>query len=98
MAMCRISRSCPTGIVRGRWGRSGAVTLELALVAPVFFFIVFGIVEVGRGFMVIHLLTNATRDGCRHGIIEGTSTATIKTVVGNDLQNQGVNGATVTVA
>src|SRR5262245_20918447 len=78
--------------------RGGSVTLEMALVEPIFFFMVFGIIEVGRGFMVTHLLRNAARDGCRYAILQGTTTTQIKSIVTNDLASQGINGSTVTVA
>jgi Flp pilus assembly protein TadG len=77
--------------------RSGAAVLEFAIVAPVLFLIILGIIEVGRGLMVTHLLTNAARQGCRLGVIEGTSTAQISTVVLNTLKSQGINGNTVTI-
>jgi Flp pilus assembly protein TadG len=63
----------------------------------VFFLILMGIVEIGRGFMVKHLLTNAARQGCRTGVIEGTSSAQITTVVNNSLSSDGVSGDGVTV-
>jgi Flp pilus assembly protein TadG len=71
--------------------------MEMAMVVPVFFFLVFGIIEVGRGFMVSHLLANAARDGCRAGTIEGTSTEEIRTIVTEKLAAMGVQGATVSV-
>ena len=45
--------------------------VEFAIIAPVFFVFVLGLVELGRGLMVQHLLTNAARQGCRLGVIEG---------------------------
>jgi Flp pilus assembly protein TadG len=80
-----------------RQARRAAVTMELALVAPAFFFMVFGIIEVGRGFMVSHLLANAARDGCRAGVISGTSTKQIEDLVNKALTAQGVSGADVAV-
>lgn len=77
--------------------RRGAVTMEMAMVVPAFFFLVFGIIEVGRGFMVSHLLANAARDGCRAGTIEGTSTDDIRTIVTENLAAMGVQGATVSI-
>jgi Flp pilus assembly protein TadG len=77
--------------------RRGATTVELAVVAPILFAVILGIFEVGRGLMVIHLLNNAAQAGCRAGIIEGKSTANIKTVVNNQLSASGINGDSVTV-
>src|SRR4051812_26372552 len=75
-------------------GRRGATAVEFALVAPVFFMIVLGMVEVGRGLMVVHLLNNAARQGCRAGVLPGKTTSQINTVVIGALQSQGISGET----
>jgi hypothetical protein len=54
-------------------------------------------IELGRGIMVIHLLTNAARQGCRVGIIEGKATSDITTAVTNALAPVGISGDVVTV-
>jgi Flp pilus assembly protein TadG len=78
--------------------RSGASVVEFALVGPLFFLIVLGLVEVGRAFMVQHLLTDAARHGCRFAaIIEGTTTQTIKDTVTTYLAGFGIDAETVTV-
>ena len=77
--------------------RTGANTVEFAVIAPVFFMFILGLIEVGRGIMVVHLLTNAARVGARTGVIEGTSTAQITTAVNNSLTQQGITSDTVSV-
>jgi Flp pilus assembly protein TadG len=77
--------------------RRGATTVEFAVVVPVFFIFVFGMVEIGRGMMVTHLLNNAARDGCRIGIIAGQTTANITAAVSDLLSSQDIDGETVTV-
>src|SRR5690349_3839288 len=77
--------------------RAGATSVEFAVAGMVFFLIVMGIVEIGRAFMVQHLLTNATRQGCRAGVLQGQSTAQITAVVTNCLAAQGINGDVATV-
>ena len=77
--------------------RRGANLVEMAVIAPLVFLIILGIIEIGRGMMVMHLLNNAAQAGCRVGIIEGKSSAAIKTVVINALTPAGVNGETATV-
>ena len=52
----RISRRC-------RSNRQGAAAVEFALVVPVFFLMVFGMIEFGARIMVQQLLTNAAREG-----------------------------------
>lgn len=80
-----------------RSGRSGAAALEFAVVAPIYIMFVFSLIEFGRTMMVLNLLNEAARLGCRKGIVEGTSTATIKTAVTDFLTKCGVKGEAVTV-
>jgi Flp pilus assembly protein TadG len=80
-----------------RGHRRGATALEFAVVAPVLFTIVLGIIELGRAIMVIHTLTNAARVGARIGAIEGTSTSTITGAVTANLAANGISSDTVTV-
>lgn len=77
--------------------RPGTTVVEFAVVISAFMVLVLGMVEFGRGFMVIHLLTNAARAGCRQGVLEGQSTATITTAVNARLTGAGIQGATTSV-
>jgi Flp pilus assembly protein TadG len=77
--------------------RRGATLVEFAVVVPIFLLFVMGLVEIGRAFMSSHLLTNAARVGCRQGILEGQTTATISATVDSLLTSQGITGTTVTV-
>ncbi|MFN4260919.1 MAG: TadE/TadG family type IV pilus assembly protein [Gemmataceae bacterium] len=70
--------------------RRGAAAVEFAFNATVLFMIIFGMIEIGRGIMVRHLLNNAARVGARAGIIEGTSTSQIVTTVRNQLIGYGI--------
>jgi Flp pilus assembly protein TadG len=58
---------------------------------------IFGLIEIGRGFMASHLLTNAARVGCRQGILANQTTDTIATAVNDLLSSQGIKGATTMV-
>jgi Flp pilus assembly protein TadG len=77
-----------------RWATS---TVEFAFVAPVFFLLVLGIVEVGRSCMVTELLTEAARRACRQGVLEGTSSNTIQQTATNYLSSVGINGGSANV-
>jgi|SRR5579875_3752516 len=77
--------------------RRGASLVEFAVVAPVFFLIVFGLVEIGRACMVTELLTEAARRACRRGIIEGTNSSAIQSTAVNYLTSVGINGETANV-
>mgnify|MGYP001813581500 FL=1 len=52
--------------------RSASAVVELAVVAPVFFLLLFGLVELGRTLMVKHALTESARAGCREAILSTT--------------------------
>jgi Flp pilus assembly protein TadG len=55
-----------------RTTRSGVAAVEFALVAPIFFLLVFGLIEFGRMMMVQQALTNAAREGTRVAILATT--------------------------
>ncbi len=61
--------------------RRGAAVVEFAAVAPVLFLLIFGMIEFGRMVMVQQVLTNASREGARVGILEGTTQSEIKKTV-----------------
>ena len=56
-----------------RQARRGAAVVEFAIVAPVFFLLVFGLIEVGRMMMIRQSLTNAAREGCRAAVLATTT-------------------------
>lgn len=55
--------------------RPGAALVEFAIVISLLLLMVFGVIELGRGYFVVHELNDAARQGCRAGVIEGRSTA-----------------------
>jgi Flp pilus assembly protein TadG len=55
--------------------RDGTTVLEAAVVLPVFFTFIFGLVEYGRVQMVANVINNACRQGARYGSTEGVTTA-----------------------
>jgi hypothetical protein len=56
-----------TGRSRGR----GQALAEFALVAPIFFILLFGIIEGGRFMLYYETLNNAAREGARYAIVHG---------------------------
>jgi Flp pilus assembly protein TadG len=50
----------------------GQALVEFALVAPIFFFLLFGIIEGGRFILYYETLNNATREGARYAIVHGS--------------------------
>jgi Flp pilus assembly protein TadG len=77
-------------------GRSrGQAIAEFAVAAPIFFLILFAVIDFGRYVYYVQVLNNAAREGARYAIVHGTnglpptgppddpSGAAVKTVVRN---------------
>ncbi len=52
-----------------RYRQNGLATVEFALVAFVLFMLMFGVIEIGRGFFVVSALDEATRRGARMAVV-----------------------------
>jgi Flp pilus assembly protein TadG len=78
-------------------GRAAAASVEFAVVAPAFFLFVLGMVEVGRGLMVQHLLLNAARQGCRAGILPSGSNTQISSAAAATLAPASITAQSVSV-
>ena len=50
----------------------GQAMVEFALVAPMFFLLLFAIIEFGRAVYYIQMLNNAAREGARFAIVHGS--------------------------
>jgi Flp pilus assembly protein TadG len=85
-------------IRRGRRAHRGAAAVEFALVAPVFFLFIFGLIKYGRLVMVQQVLTNAASEGCRMAIVTTATTTSVKNTVTNYLTSAGISGSTPTVS
>jgi Flp pilus assembly protein TadG len=75
--LCRMNVRRLSPSIAGGADRQGAAAVETALVLPLFFLIVFGVIEFGRAFMVAQLLTNAAREGARSAITAGSTNADV---------------------
>jgi len=71
--------------------------VEFAIVAPVLFLMIFGMIEFGRMIMVQQILTNASREGARIAVLDGTTGTEVHSAVDSYLQNASITGASVTV-
>ncbi|MCE5267671.1 MAG: pilus assembly protein [Planctomycetaceae bacterium] len=91
----KLERSCR----RCRRNRRGAALVEFAIVAPIFFLLVFGIIEFGRAIMVQEIITNASREGARLAVLDAPNPTAgqVNTTVTTYLANAGISGATVTI-
>jgi len=77
--------------------RRGAAAVEFAVVAPVFLLLVFGMIEYGRMVMVQQVITNASREGARVAVLDGSENADVQTIVNQYLSSGSITGATITV-
>jgi Flp pilus assembly protein TadG len=80
--------------------RRGAAAVEFALVAQVMFVLIFGIIEIGRALMVVHLLSDVARDSARYAVVtEGSnkSSDTIKTYASNRMAAYGLSTTIIPV-
>ena len=68
--------------------------MEFAIVAPLFFLFVFGMVEYGRMVMVQQILTNASREGARRAVLDGSTAAEVKDAVTEFLSDASISGVT----
>ena len=67
--------------------RRGVSAVEFAVVAPICFLIIFGMVEFGRMVMIQQCVTNASRAGCRRAVLATTTDVSqVQTVVDNYLK------------
>jgi len=67
------------------------------VVAPLFFLLVLGMIEFGRMVMVQQVITNASREGARIGVLDGVSTEEVTDAVETFLRSGAVGSGVVTV-
>lgn len=96
-ARCRFSQRSPRPCRFARRRRRGTAAVEFAVIAPLFFLLIFTVFEIGQMVMVQQILTNAARAGARRGILEQTTATEVETFVADYLAGTAVSGATVTV-
>ncbi len=85
---------------RDRWRRLGrddqaAAMVEFAIVAPLLFMLVFGLIDVGRFMFEYHHLVNAVRDGARVGAVLPMATAAERTASYNTITTHVVSSVSL---
>jgi len=83
---------------KGLRSESGASAVEFALLLPVLMMILFGIIEFGFALYQQAILTNASREGARLGIVQSIpaiTTAQINAAIDTYLNPTGINPANV---
>lgn len=75
-----------------------AAMVEFAIVAPILFVLVFGIIDFGRVFFLYNNLTNAAREGARRGAVMtpdvAATTTAIEAVVRSRINDSNNNATT----
>ncbi len=90
-------RASPLENRHRRGDRRGVAAVEFAVVVPIFFLMVIGILEFGRALMVQQVLVSAARVGARQAVTLNTTTSEVTTAVTDYADNAAVSGVTVTV-
>ncbi len=88
----------PTRLPHSKSCRHGTATVEFAVIAPLFIFLVLGMIELGRGINVQNALLNAARASCRIGITEGATEQDISQCVADSLTGTGITEYNVSVS
>ena len=68
----------------------GAALIEAAVTVPIILLISVGIFEFGRAYQTQQVLVNASREGARIAVLEGTTDADIRARVNNYLKGGGL--------
>jgi Flp pilus assembly protein TadG len=59
----------------------GGVAVEFAIIFPVLMLLVFGIIDLGHGWYMKHLISNASREGARYGTRSTGSTTAANALI-----------------
>ncbi|MBI2864298.1 MAG: pilus assembly protein [Chloroflexi bacterium] len=63
--------------------QTGVTVIEFAIIAPLLFFLIFGIIEGGRVFSAWLVITNEAREGARFGVVRYGDPVRGPTLVGD---------------
>lgn len=80
-----------------RNNRRGAAAVEFAVVAPVFLLFALGMIEYGRMVMVQQVITNASREGARVAVLDGSTPTDVEGIVNQYLASGSISGAAITI-
>jgi Flp pilus assembly protein TadG len=83
---------------RNSQSRLGVATVEFAIVAPLFFLLVLGCIELGRALMVQQILTNASRVGARDAVTLSGTESSATAAAANFADGASVGGINVAIS
>lgn len=76
----------------------GSVAVEFAVVAPLLFAVVLGLVEFGRAIMVEQTVVSASREACRTAVLAGTTKQDVINRATASLNAAGINQFTIAMS
>lgn len=76
---------------------SGAALVEFTVVAPLFFLLMFGVIQFGSLFYTQNNMLNAAREAVRSVAVQNVSASQAQTVAQNYLKNLGYNASKFTI-
>ena len=82
------------------WGRRGQALAEFALVMPVLFLVIAGIIEFGRAWNIKQVVTDAAREGARYTVIQDptiTDTSVVAAKIRQRLALAGITTSTISI-
>ncbi len=71
----RVKSRSPAGLLSGRDARSGAMAIDFALVAPVFFLLVFGLIDISRAAFTKGVMLYSMQEASRWAAVNFPATA-----------------------
>lgn len=78
--------------------RRGVAALEMAVVSPLFFMLILGMIEFGSAMLAKQAITNAAREGARIAVLPDGTVDRTDVYVRSVLQAAGINPASATIA
>jgi Flp pilus assembly protein TadG len=88
------------GKKKGTWGRQGQALAEFALIVPILFLLIAGIIEFGRGWNIKQVVTDAAREGARYTVIQDgtiTDTSVVAAKIRQRLALANINSSTISI-
>lgn len=77
--------------------RCGAAAVEFAVISPLLFAVILGVIELGRAIMVHQTLVSSAREACRVAVLPGTSKDDVINRATTSLNAAGITSFTVTM-
>jgi len=78
--------------------QKGQSLVEFALVIPIFILLLFGIIEFGRLWETMNVLTSAAREGARIAAVTSPDGARVRSTALNLLAGSGLSGVSVALS